>query len=394
VGAGTGITVNADDVALTVPVTVANGGTAATTAAAARTSLGVPADTNSALFGTVTVRNSVGGDGLNLVGNANQGQIVAQGASADISLVVSSKGNGSLTFYNANFGRVCAQFGSAPSSDTFVTFVGGAALSQLGNNPAGNPLYITSLANLTAGSTVPTPTAGDNSTKIATTAFVATAIGSSTPISTVAVQKFTASGTYTPTAGMKFCIIECIGGGGGGGGVTGGSGQIMTAGGGGSGGYSRTRATAATIGASKAVTIGAGGAGGPTGTSNGSAGGATSLGAICIANGGAGGQYTQTGVQSGAGGAGGTAGTGDIAASGSPGGSGFYNTSTGVQYKGGQGGSSAFGGAAAALPASGGAGASAGPYGGGGGGASDPAAGNAYAGGSGSAGIVFVTEYI
>lgn len=29
-------------------------------------------------------------------------------------------------------------------------------------------------------------------------------------------QVFTASGTYTPTAGMKHCIIECIDGGGGG----------------------------------------------------------------------------------------------------------------------------------------------------------------------------------
>lgn len=40
VGAGTGITVNADDVALTVPVSIANGGTGAITAAAARTALG------------------------------------------------------------------------------------------------------------------------------------------------------------------------------------------------------------------------------------------------------------------------------------------------------------------------------------------------------------------
>lgn len=41
VGAGTGITVNANDVALTVPVSVANGGTNATTEAGARTSLGL-----------------------------------------------------------------------------------------------------------------------------------------------------------------------------------------------------------------------------------------------------------------------------------------------------------------------------------------------------------------
>jgi hypothetical protein len=41
IGAGTGITVNADDVALTVPVSIANGGTNATTAVTARTSLGL-----------------------------------------------------------------------------------------------------------------------------------------------------------------------------------------------------------------------------------------------------------------------------------------------------------------------------------------------------------------
>lgn len=46
VGAGTGITVNADDVALTVPVSIANGGTNAITASAARTSLGLAIGTD------------------------------------------------------------------------------------------------------------------------------------------------------------------------------------------------------------------------------------------------------------------------------------------------------------------------------------------------------------
>lgn len=36
-------------------------------------------------------------------------------------------------------------------------------------------------------------------------------------INTPVIQKFTASGTYTPTSGMIFCIIECVGGGGAGG---------------------------------------------------------------------------------------------------------------------------------------------------------------------------------
>src|SRR5205823_4319986 len=40
---------------------------------------------------------------------------------------------------------------------------------------------------------------------------------------TVTKQVFTGNGTYTPSAGMVYCIIECQGGGGGGGGVSGGA---------------------------------------------------------------------------------------------------------------------------------------------------------------------------
>src|SRR6266404_4495844 len=96
-----------------------------------------------------------------------------------------------------------------------------------------------------------------------------------TKIATVSVQKFTGSGTYTPTSGMVYCIIECVGGGGGGGG-TGAAGAttlIIGAGGGGSGGYSRLMASAATIGASKIVTVGALGGGGSAGANAGTAGG-------------------------------------------------------------------------------------------------------------------------
>ena len=37
----------------------------------------------------------------------------------------------------------------------------------------------------------------------------------------VKVTTFASSGTYTPTAGMVYCVIECVGGGGGSGGVSG-----------------------------------------------------------------------------------------------------------------------------------------------------------------------------
>jgi hypothetical protein len=96
---------------------------------------------------------------------------------------------------------------------------------------------------------------------------------------------FTATGTYTPSPGMVSAIVECVGGGGGGGGALGNG--THSGGGGGSGGYSRVLLSAAEVGGTQAVQIGAGGAAGATG--NGSPGGVTSFGALCIANGGMGG---------------------------------------------------------------------------------------------------------
>ena len=105
-------------------------------------------------------------------------------------------------------------------------------------------------------------------------------------IGTINIQIFSANGTYTPTPGMLCCIIECIGGGAGGNGKDGAASTYIFGGGGGGGAYARKFASAALVGASKAVTIGAGGSGGPgTSTSAGTAGGDTSVGSICIAKG-------------------------------------------------------------------------------------------------------------
>src|SRR5579872_4646207 len=49
---------------------------------------------------------------------------------------------------------------------------------------------------------------------------------------TVKVQKFTSGGTYTPSTGLLYCIIECVGGGGGGGAAAGTAGSIFDGGGG------------------------------------------------------------------------------------------------------------------------------------------------------------------
>ena len=209
------------------------------------------------------------------------------------------------------------------------------------------------------------------------------------------VQTFTASGTYTPTVGMKYCQIEAVGGGGGGGGVGPTTSAVYVAGGGGSGGYSRKTVAAAVIGASQVVTIGNGGTAGPTSGATAGAGGVTSVGTICIANGG-GGAAGSAGLGGAmiVGGLGGTPGTGDIIAAGAPGESG--NSSLDQYVSGGNGGSSFFGGGARHPNPGGGTsavGVTGTNYGSGGSGAAGSNAAAARAGGVGAPGFVVITEY-
>jgi hypothetical protein len=206
----------------------------------------------------------------------------------------------------------------------------------------------------------------------------------------VVKQTFVNSGTYTPSAGMVYAIIECRGSGGGAGGAvnTGGTG-ITVGGGGGSGGYSKTVVSAATVGASQVVTVGAAGAGGAAGANNGTAGADVSVGALCIAKGGGLGQYSQVSVQVGAAGAGGVAGTGDYTEGGGPGGPGGTSSGLTQSLIGGWGGGLS-GGAAKSVSANGDAGAN---YGSGGSGGSSVGSGTSFAGGNGSKGVVFITEY-
>lgn len=166
---------------------------------------------------------------------------------------------------------------------------------------------ITSSVALAGSPTTTTQSPGDNSTKIATTAFVTAAVSAGPGIVAVKKQTFTANGTYTPSAGMVYCMVEAIGGGASGGFHVGPS---TAGGGGGGGGVTQSLLTAAQIGASKTVTIGAGGASGGTSANNydGTSGGDTSLGTLVIAKGG-----TKGLGASATGGAGGVAGTGDFA---------------------------------------------------------------------------------
>jgi hypothetical protein len=222
-------------------------------------------------------------------------------------------------------------------------------------------------------------------------------------ILTVKETFFTASGTYTPSLGMVYCIAECVGGGGGGGGSSGGASLSNSGGGGGGGGYAKRVLTVAQIGASQSVTIGAAGANGTGGGSptNGSAGGDTYLGLVgsplLLAKGGAGG-VTATAGSLYPGGVGGAAssGVGDIRIDGGEGGIGLLSSVAQVYVPSGFGGNSMWGpvtpgvcaGSASAVNGKVGKG-----YGAGGSGSEHIQTTGTASGGSGSAGAMLIMEF-
>tara|TARA_R110000868_G_scaffold9504_1_gene47153 strand:- start:2354 stop:3586 length:1233 start_codon:yes stop_codon:yes gene_type:complete len=191
--------------------------------------------------------------------------------------------------------------------------------------------------------------------------------------------------TWTKPSGLRYVVVEVVGGGAGAGGVASGTAGVG-AGGGGAGGYSRKQIAAASLGTTETVTTGAGGAGGSTSGADGADGGNSSFGTHATANGGV------KGLNAGTGGAGGAAASGDTNVTGQYGaGKTLVNTSTGTSGAGGSnplgmGGQSRFGGSTA-LTGHAGTG-----YGAGGGGGVSSAAGGAV-GGAGAAGVVIVTEY-
>lgn len=227
-----------------------------------------------------------------------------------------------------------------------------------------------------------------------TTAFSYSRFGGS-DFTQVVQQIFTSNGTYTPTSSMKYCIIEVVGGGGGGGGVAGGGAATGGgAGGGGPGGYSKGVFSAASIGASQAVTVGAAGAAGAGAGGTGGTGGTTSVGALIQATGGVGGTGVTAagGFQSVDGGAGGIGSIGSLSVGGGSGSPGFA-LAAGAGAISGVGGNSVYGGGGQGWGTNG-AGNPGTVYGGGGGGARDVGTATARAGGAGAIGVVYITEYI
>lgn len=246
---------------------------------------------------------------------------------------------------------------------------------------------------LAAGATSTVVSAINCAPQSAVFLFPKTANAAAALASIVQQQIFAASGTYTPSAGMVSAVIECVGGGASGGGTGPGTAATCLGGGGGqAGGYSRKLVTASDIGASKAVTIGAAGAAPTAGNNAGNDGTATSVGTLCVANGGKGGGAGTAGTAI-AGGSSAVAGTGDFCTVGDPGGNGFYSNVVTLVPWGGKGGGTMFGGGAPAnITTTSSNGAAAKSYGGGGsGGASFGVVANT-AGGAGFAGCVIITE--
>lgn len=206
----------------------------------------------------------------------------------------------------------------------------------------------------------------------------------------LAVKVFTASGTYTPTAGTNSIMVEVLGGGGGGGSAAASSTSTVALGaGGGAGGYAKSYLT--TVPTSAAVIVGAGGAAASTG-------GKSSFNGTIVANGGGAGGSTLAGAWSASNtvgqnvsALGGTASGGNILnVSGGDGTNALYTT-VGNCVSGG-GGTSVYSGGKRGVGGGTQAGQSA-TLGGGGSGANATNTTTTYTGGSGGAGIVIVYEY-
>lgn len=414
---------NTLNIDVTAPLNIAYGGTASTTfntngVVISGTTPTSPLTALSLTDGQVVIGSTIGppaaatltaGTGITITNGHNSITIAASGTVVTETLTGDSGGPIAPVAGNINL------FGNTAPATTGLTFAGSGNTLALGgdlvvaNGGTGNTTF-TAFSVLCAGTTATGSFQNVSGLGTLNQVLVSQGAGAlpqwksiaaTTAFDVLNIQTFKSSGTYTPTTGMQWCLIECVGGGGGGGGcaAAGSLGSFGGGAGGGSGGYSKLFASAATIGASKAVTIGAGGGGGASGDNTGTGGGATSVGVLCVANGGSGGTGS-SGVLNNAsglaaGGAGGTIGTGTFVI---PGQTGFSGVVTTAEVRTIAGGNSVYGPGAPSSPTlatmNGPNAISTGFGGGGGGGLSAQVSGTAAAGGSGTAGVVIVTEFI
>ena len=367
-----------------------------------------------------TVANGTNSKPVFVIKNSSSSALIDVQVSTALAAADITK-TGLANFDSASFGVAATGFVTLSGTGVGKTITGnsGGALSPtagnwniLGASTAAGTSPVTtsgSVSTLTVNVQKSQAIASTDATKIGLAAFdsakftvdangfVSTTGIASNAFNQVKNQVFTSTGTYTPTTGMKYCQIICIGGGGAGGGAPTTTASNTSCGsGGGAGEYAVGIFAAATIGVSQAVTIGAGGTG--VSGANGNNGGTTSVGSLITANGGTGGLASTSAslLVTAVGQAGGTGGTGGDyrcdGANGTFGVSAFGVTGSTIQGHGGDGGNSYLGaGGRGALSAGNGGG---GHLYGSGGGGSLTFASAATTGGTGDPGIVIVTEYI
>lgn len=210
------------------------------------------------------------------------------------------------------------------------------------------------------------------------------------------IVTITSSGTYTPSSGTSFLVVEGWGGGGGGGGAGSSSGNASVGGGGGAGGY--FFGTISSVSSSYPIVIGAAGVAG-TPTVIGGSGGTTSFGSsLFTAIGGSGGQSysaAQSSPQGGSGGGVGGGATGGVVNSKGMNGSIGLWPSASIGFSGGGGTDRLGSGGSQAIIAlsSYSAGSAGVGYASGGGGAVSSNGATASNGGAGTPGIIMVYEY-
>lgn len=206
---------------------------------------------------------------------------------------------------------------------------------------------------------------------------------------------YTSNDTWTKPAGLKFVIVQVVGGGGGGGGADATSANVAVGSGGGSGGYGIKKIAVGSLGSTETVTIGAGGTG--VSGSIGNTGGTSSFGAHVSCTGGVGGTVLVASgtIQFQTGGGGGASSSANINVDGNNG-----NMSMRISASrgaGGGGGSSPYGRGGADTNGTGTSqnvtGFAAQGNGAGGGGGSNTGTQSAVLGGAGTAGIIIVHEY-
>jgi hypothetical protein len=310
-------------------------------------------------------------------------------------LVTSSSGVPSILAGPGTTGNILQSNAAAAPSFSTATYPSTTTVNQILYSSSSNVVGGISTANnaylRTNGSGVPS-------------------FDTSLPINEIVGQTFTGNGTYTPTVGMQYCIIEAVGGGGGGGGTTGSTTGAGRGGGGGAGGHAVGLFSAAQINGTAAIVIGTAAAGGTAGANAGTTGTTVTVTAnggsgllLVSCTGGVGGNgNTASGtIQSSAlGGAGGsgsiTNGTTLVGNSGSSGNTGNAIVITGnTSSWGGKGASSIYGaGGQESTGIVSFTGNNATGYGSGGSGAGSFGTSTSFAGGAGTAGIVIITEFV